>query len=225
MRRAASWRLARRGVATLGGELARGLCGLLGLFLAGGAAAGELVGDLPRRGVDERAGPEHHLGGLELRQRGTTLGQLAQALGRHVARETALELDQLPEVRREHRALEVALDEHHHRLVAEVALEVIGGLSDLRRGRDERVRARPRLEPEREHAAGQPKCGHDRDHHQRPPGDGAHDGCESLSPHASQLRELRVDRTQLRNTPGLARHASERRLGAARRRGRVAPSA
>ena len=59
--------------------------------------------------------------------------------------------------------------------------------------------------------------------HERPPRDGAHDRCKSLSPHEGQLRELRSDRTQLRVHARLADQAAERRLRAARRGGRVGP--
>ena len=58
---------------------------------------------------------------------------------------------------------------------------------DLGRGRDEGVRAGPRLQSQRQHAAAHPQRGHHHDGHQRPPGDGAYERCESLSPHAVSL--------------------------------------
>ena len=52
-----------------------------------------------------------------------------------------------PEVRAEHRALEVALHQHHHRVVAELPLEAIVGLRGVGGARHQRVGAGARLEP------------------------------------------------------------------------------
>ena len=191
------------------------------------APAGELVGDLAGRGVDERAGAEHHLGRLELGE----LGAAAWGSSRSPSAGTLPERQPSSLISRPRSGVSTVCwrspftstttaSSPNSRLKSSVAFatsderETRVSVPALRlesaapaRRRQRRARPRRRWPP----AAA---------------GDGAHERRESLSPHAVSLGSYGSDAAaaQLRVTPGLADQTPERRLLAARRRppGRVA---
>ena len=120
---------------------------LLGALLALGL---EAALDLADRGVDERARPVDHLHRALSGELGALVRKPRKRLRRLVARETALEADEPPEVGGEDRVLEVAVDHHHHGLVAELPVELVRGAGCGRVPADERARGRARLEAQGE---------------------------------------------------------------------------
>ena len=133
-------------------------------------------------------GPNTTRAGFSFGELGAAGRELREALGGHVAGQAALELDQPPEVGRQHRALEVALDEDDDRLVAEVVLEALGVLERSASPRHERLGAGARLEAQREARHRRARARHAPRWHQRPPRDGPHQPLEHLSPqHALSL--------------------------------------
>ena len=187
----------RRVAAALGGV--GGLLGQhVGLALVGLQALLEPAGDLRGGQVEEGPRPEHHPGGLGPGQLGAHRRELAQALRRHVARQAALEADEPAEVGREHQLLERPLGHDHHRVVAEVALEVLGGREGLRPAVDQRVGVHAGLEAQREHSGAQRQHADYGQRQARAAGDRARDTGEVQSaretpevespPHAIELR-------------------------------------
>ena len=211
--------LTGRRIAPALGELARRLGGGIRLALAALLLAGELRGDLVRGGVDERARAVDHPRGLQLRQLRALLRERRERLRRDVAREAALELDQAPEVAREHGALEVALDEHDHGLVAEVVLEALRVLERARPLGHDRVGAGARLESQRERGAAEGEHADDGERQHRTARNGPYHALEHLSPqHRVRLGTGGGQGLQLRELPGLAHEAAEVGLLAAGRR-------
>ena len=166
-------------------------------------------------------GPKTTFAGLSLASSRQRRRQPLQPPCRHVARQAALELDQPPQVRAQHRALEVALalgalDQHDHGVVAEVLLEALAGLGAVRGARHQRVHAGLRLEPQRERGAGQ------RQH----PHHGQHQAGRRVTARASEPKKSSLtsrslgsrDRAQLREPARLVDQPAEVALLAAGRR-------
>ena len=142
------------------------------LALRGPRLVAQDVRRLDRRLVEERRTPEHRLRGLLVGDSRARLG--GRLVGEHpaaldVARQAALQREQLPEVGGQDEPVEVALDEHDDRVVAEPLLEVLGRAVGGRVVVDELVGAGVRLEPQRGH---RPDHG-DAARRRRPPGSAA----------------------------------------------------
>ena len=133
---------------------------------------GELLVDLFGRLVDERAGPEHDLDGVRLRQLAAGPGE--PPLGREPARrniagEAPLEAEETVDVRAQDELLQVALDEHGDRLFAEAAVVALRRLVFGARARDEGARGSRRVQPHGEEHPREADHRGEREHEPRAP--------------------------------------------------------